>query len=126
LRLEAKNNIGMKNFKKLSVWQKSMLLTKEVYQIAKQLPNEERFGLYSQMTRSAVSIPGNIAEGCSRSTDKDFRRFLGMALGSAFELETQLILVQNISLVEEDINKLILLVCEVQKMLQGLMKKLNC
>lgn len=116
----------MKNFKKLSVWQKSMLLTKEVYQIAKHLPSEEKFGLYSQMTRSAVSIPSNIAEGCSRTTDKDFKRFLGIALGSAFELKTQLILVQNIGLIEESTNSLIQLVCEVQKMLQGLMKKLNC
>lgn len=83
----------MRNFKNLTVWQKGMNLVKEVYFLGKYLPNNEKFGLYSQMTRAAVSIPSNIAEGCGRQSDKEFKRFLEIALGSAYELETQLLLV---------------------------------
>jgi len=76
----------MKNFKQLTVWQKSMNLVVETHQLSKSLPNEEKFGLISQMNRAAVSIPSNIAEGSSRRSDKDYARFLEIALGSSFEL----------------------------------------
>ena len=76
-------------YKDLVVWQKAMQLTKEVYKITEQFPSEEKFGLVSQMRRSAVSIPSNIAEG-SRRGNKEFNHFLRVALGSASELETQI------------------------------------
>ena len=115
----------MKDFKRLLVWQKSMSLAKEVYLLAKLLPKEERYGLYSQITRCAVSIPSNIAEGSAKSTEKEYKRYLEIALGSAFELETQLLLIQELQIIEREIKQTIDQTCEVQKMLQGLIRKLN-
>lgn len=85
----------MRNYKKLNVWSNSLNLCSEIYSIAKILPDNERYGLYSQVTRSAVSIPSNIAEGCAKSSVKDLVRFLEIALGSSFELETQLIIIKE-------------------------------
>ncbi|WP_372756268.1 four helix bundle protein [Labilibaculum sp.] len=114
----------MKDFKKLIVWQKSMILVKDIYLIAKQLPQEEKFGFYSQITRAAISIPSNIAEGSSRHTQKEFKRFLEIALGSSFEVETQLLLIEKLKLADDELLTIINQTCEVQKMLQGLMSKL--
>jgi len=114
----------MKDFKKLEVWKKSMVLTKAVYFFAKLLPKEERYGLYSQVTRSSVSIPSNIAEGSAKSSDKDYKRFLEIALGSAFELETQLLLIQELKLINKSLEQTIIQTREVQKMLQGFIRKL--
>lgn len=80
----------MNNYKELRVWQKSMELVIEVYKLTKTLPDSEKFGLISQMNRSAVSIPTNIAEGSGRNHSKEFYQFLGIAKGSLAELETQL------------------------------------
>ena len=80
----------MRNFKDLEIWQNSIELVKEIYKLTKDLPNAEKFGLISQMNRCSISIPSNIAEGCSKDSQKDFIRFLQISLGSAFELETQL------------------------------------
>jgi four helix bundle protein len=77
----------MKDFKKLNVWQKSMELVTFVYKVSKEFPVEEKYGLTSQITRSAISIPSNIAEGSSRFSERDYFRFLEIALGSAFELK---------------------------------------
>jgi len=115
----------MKNFKKLTVWQKSMVLVKDVYILVKQLPVEEKYGLQSQTSRAVISIPSNIAEGCSRHSDKEFKRFLEIALGSAFELETQLLLIQELKLVDKELIVIIDKTCEIQKMLQGLMRSVN-
>lgn len=90
----------MRNFKKLNVWNEGILLVREVYLLAKKLPAEEKFGLKSQIQRSAVSIPSNIAEGCKRTSDIEFKRFLEIALGAAFELETQLILIQELNYID--------------------------
>ena len=96
------------------------------YSLTATLPNSEKFGLVSQMNRAAVSIPSNIAEGASRSTQKDFRRFLEIALGSSFELETQLMALQELALIkEEEAKELANLIDEEQKMLIAFMKKLN-
>ena len=81
----------MKNYKELRVWQRGMELVKAVYTVVRQLPREETYGLRSQMTRAAVSVPSNIAEGSSRTSEKEYRHFLEIALGSCFELDTQLI-----------------------------------
>jgi four helix bundle protein len=80
------------NFRKLNIWKDGIEVTEETYSINRLFPKEERFGLNSQIQRCAVSIPSNIAEGTSRSTNKHFKQYLETALGSAFEWETQLII----------------------------------
>ena len=110
------------NFKELLVWKKSIDLVKLVYQILSLLPSEERFGLVSQMNRSSVSIPSNIAEGSGRTSDKEFLHFLNIAISSSYELETQLIISNEIFGFDcsECINKVV----EVQKMISGFKKSL--
>ena len=76
------------NFKELLVWKKSIDLVKSIYQITSILPSDERFGLISQMNRSSVSIPSNIAEGSGRTSEKEFIHFLNIAISSSYELET--------------------------------------
>lgn len=87
----------VQGYKELIVWQKSMTLVQEVYLLTRAFPKEEMFGLTSQIRRSAVSIPSNIAEGRSRRTRKDFSQFLAIALGSAAELETQLLIAKSLT-----------------------------
>lgn len=86
----------MQSFKEMLVWQKSMDLVEEVYRIIKLLPSDERYALIDQIKRSSVSIPSNIAEGRGRNSDREFLRFLNIANGSAYELETQLIICQRL------------------------------
>ncbi len=83
----------MRDFKKYEVWIESMKLVKLVYELLNYLPKEEKFGLYSQISRAVVSIPSNIAEGTARSSDIEFKRYLEISIGSTFEQETQLIFV---------------------------------
>ncbi len=85
----------MKNFKNLLVWQKSMDLTDKVFDLYESLPWQQAGGLKLQSTRAAVSIPSNIAEGSSRKSEKDMHRFMEMALGSSFELQTQTMILQR-------------------------------
>jgi four helix bundle protein len=113
----------MNNYKELIVWQKSIDLVERVYQLAKQLPDSEKFTFTSQITRSALSIPSNIAEGAGRKSNKDFGRFLSIANGSAYELETQLILMEKIFSIKT-IETLDLLM-EIQRMIYGLSKTLK-
>lgn len=114
----------MKNFKKLIVWQRSMQLACETTNVVNKLPNAEKFTYRDQIVRSSISIPSNIAEGSSRDSRKDFKRFLQISLGSSFELETQLILLhQNKILDEAVLDASLSLNEEVQKMLQTLLKK---
>lgn len=80
----------MHNFRKLTVWNSAMSLTVELYKVSEGFPKPEMYGLTSQMRRAAVSIPSNIAEGSGRGSDKDFCRFLDIAISSCFELETQI------------------------------------
>lgn len=116
------NNEGMKTHKDLHVWQKAMDLVVDVYEITNRLPQSELYGLTSQIRRSAVSIPSNIAEGAGRNYDKEFIQFLYIALGSIAELETQLLLVQRLKFVETiQFEKLY----DVKKMLLGLIKSLK-
>ena len=77
----------MRNFRNLEIWNNGMELVVTVYQLVKQLPQEEIFGLRSQITRAVVSIPSNIAEGCGRSSDRHFKSYLETSLSSAYELE---------------------------------------
>jgi four helix bundle protein len=116
----------MRNFRKLTVWQKSMKLFVEVYEISKLLPAEEKFNLVVQIRKDVVSISSNIAEGCSKSTNAHFRKFLEDSIGSAFELESQLI---GITLVfpflKSNVEKLFPLLEEIQKMLNAFIEKLK-
>lgn len=117
----------MKNFRELRIWRKGMDLVKQVYLTARQLPDEERFGLRSQITRAAVSIPSNIAEGSSRQSDLDYKRFLEMSLGSAFELETQILIIQELALIPnpESLTPLIAELQDEQRMINGLISTLS-
>ena len=90
----------MKSYRDLKVWQKAMKAVSMVYLITKEFPNEELYGLTQQVRRSAVSIPSNIAEGYGRYSTKDYRRFLLIARGSLFELQTQLELAVSIELIK--------------------------
>ncbi len=116
----------IRDFKDLKVWQKSMDLTEEIYHLVKFLPKEETYALSDQMRRAAVSIPSNIAEGCHRDTDRDFKHFLHIARGSTAELETQVLLCLRLKYFSEEeakcANKLIE---EVSKMLNAFIKKLS-
>jgi four helix bundle protein len=116
----------MKDFKRLLIWQRGMEIVDKVYDMVPLLPSEEKFGIKSQITRSATAIPGNIAEGSAKRSQKDYGRFIEIALGSAFELETHLLIVEKRKWVEEKlINNLLLMLDEEQKMPQAFIKKLN-
>ena len=92
----------MRNFRELNVWKDGRTLVKDIYTLTKLLPDSERFGLISQIQRSAVSIPSNIAEGCSKYSQKDFVRFLQIGLGSAYELESHIILCEDLNFISSD------------------------
>lgn len=116
----------MHNFKELKVWQLSRTLVKEIYEITSDFPSAEKYGLISQLRRCTVSIPTNIAEGCGRNTDKDFAHFLNISLGSAFELETLLILAFDVSFLSQtQLENLSIKISEIQKMTHGLIKTLR-
>ena len=87
--------------KQLDVWKKSMDLVVQVYQITNLLPDTEKFGLTSQIRRAAVSVPSNIAEGYSRTSNKDFARFLQITLGSSYEIGTQLLIASDLKFISE-------------------------
>lgn len=116
----------IRNHTDLIVWQKAMDLVVLVYGITKSYPREEQFGLTSQIRRSVVSIPSNIAEGRSRGTRKDFRSFLLIAYGSANELQTQLEISRRLRFVaEEELKVIDELLLEVLKMLKSMIEKLR-
>ena len=116
----------MHKFRELVVWQKAMDLATLVYLSTENLPITEKFGLLSQIRRCAVSICSNIAEGAGRNTKGEFVQFLGIANGSAYELETQLELLNRLKYIDDSIkNKLCDEVEAVQKMLYNLMKSMK-
>jgi four helix bundle protein len=111
------------NFRELNIWKDSILIVKSIYLLTAELPDDEKFGLKSQIQRCAVSVPSNIAEGSGRTTSKDFRNFLNISLSSSYELETQLIIINELFKIEivEIIEKL----HEVQRMIIGFKKTLE-
>ena len=116
----------MKSHKDLIVWQKSMLLVKRLYEITSSYPKDEIFGITSQMRRAVVSIPSNIAEGYGRLYEKDTVRFLSTALGSASELETQMLISKQLMLAsDQELDDLLMLNNEIIRMLVALSKKLS-
>jgi four helix bundle protein len=97
----------MHKFKELEIWKKSRLFCSEIYKITSNFPESEKFGLTNQLRRASVSIPSNIAEGSSRSSNKDFARFLQITLGSAYEIETQLLIAYDLKFINnEELEKL--------------------
>jgi len=111
----------MHNYKELKVWQKAMENAKKVFQATALFPTSEKYGLSSQMNRCAVSIPSNIAEGAGRISQKEFAQFLSIATGSAYELETQILLVHSFEFINNEIQEeLLLSTTELQKMLYKL------
>lgn len=113
-------------FENLDVWQKAKALTVMVYRLTQKYPNQEKFALISQTTRAVVSIACNIAEGSSRTSKKDFRHFLEIAIGSAFELETLLIIADELDYIsKKEKESVIDNIMVIEKMLNGLMRSLN-
>ncbi len=116
----------MKDFRTLTVWQRSHAFTLKVYAATKHFPKEELFGLTSQLRRSSSSIPTNIAEGCGRGTERDFVRFLQIAFGSANEADYQLLLANDLGLMEEKaVAELSADMVEIKRMLASLIRKIE-
>jgi len=113
------------NYRNLILWQKAIDLCVEIYKLTAKFPVEERYGLVSQMRRSAVSIPSNIAEGAGRNSNKEFIHFLAIAKGSSNELETQLTVSQKLGFVSDtELESTLIRIDEVQKMNFSLQQKL--
>ena len=116
----------IKSYKELIVWQKSMVLVKEIFRLTEKFPKSELYGLVSQMRRASVAIPSNIAEGYGRRSRKEYTQFYSIAYGSGLELETQLILSKDLKLAREnDFQKSEALLSEVLKMLNSMSRKLD-
>ena len=116
----------IKSYRDLIVWQKSMDLVKEIYSITKALPKEEQYGLTSQIRRSSISIPSNIAEGYGRHSTNDYLRFLQITSGSLYELQTQLEISLNLNfLSKKTFEKIYEQSREIERMLCSLIRKVG-
>ena len=116
----------MNTFREIKVWQKAMDLITKLYKCTKKFPQDELYGLTSQMRRCAVSIPSNIAEGFGRKSKQDFKRFLQISMGSLFELETQLEISKNLEYMEESqFNNLYNDLREIEIMLSSFINSIN-
>lgn len=112
-----------KRYNDLNVWLEARRLSKDIYSVTAEFPKEEQFGLISQMRRSAISIPSNIAEGCGRNYPKDSIQFFYIARGSIYELETQLYLSFDLEYIEAvKLNQLLILTETTRKLLSGFIK----
>jgi len=116
----------MQDFRNLDVWKKSHELTLQVYRASKSFPDDERFGLTSQLRRASASIPANLAEGCGRGSDADFGRFVQNAMGSASEVEYHFLLAKDLGhLNVEQYNKLDNEITGVKRMLASLLRRIK-
>jgi four helix bundle protein len=116
----------MHNLEQLKVWHMAMEIARDVYVLTGGFPNEERFGLTSQVRRAAVSIASNIAEGAGRYSDKEFAHFLSIASGSSFEVRTQLLIAVNLNYItQEKVGALLKNLSELEKMIYGFRKTLK-
>jgi four helix bundle protein len=116
----------MQDFRKLEVWQFSHVLTVNMYQCTKRFPDDEKFGLTSQIRRAAVSIEANIAEGCGRSGKMDFARFLQLAMGSATELECHLLICKDLGILKQsDYEQFEYKTVQIKRMLTSLMVRVR-
>ncbi len=116
----------MNNFRELKVWQKAMNLVTNIYTNTYKFPQNEQFGLTSQIRRSSISIPSNIAEGFGRNTKNEFARFLRISIGSLFELQTQLEISKNLKFItSEKFDNILSESIEIEKMLKALIKSIQ-
>lgn len=116
----------VKTYRDLVIWQKAMQFAPLVYQVTKAFPKDEIFGLVSQMRRCVVSIPSNIAEGFSRKSRKDYNRFLQIAMGSIFEIQTQLEIALNLGYLNQEMfDKVYADSRELERMLSSFSKKMT-
>lgn len=116
----------IRSFRDLEIWKRGVDLVEEVYAVTKTFPKEEIYGLASQMRRSAVSVPSNIAEGFTRFHNKEYKHFLYVSLGSGAELTTQIIISARLKYIEDSkADALVHNIEEISKMTMGLIKKLN-
>ena len=116
----------MQDFRNLNVWKNAHTLVLGIYKATKPFPKQEMFGLTSQIQRAAVSIPANIAEGCGKSTDADFARYVQIAMGSSSELEYLLLLAHDLSYLSDgDYSNLQISLVQVRKMLNALLQTLK-
>jgi four helix bundle protein len=116
----------MRDFRELKVWQKAHRCALEIYRHTQGFPVEERFGLTIQLRRPAVSVASNIAEGCGRDGERDFARFLGIAAGSASEVEYQLLLARDLGYLPDELHhQLDAAINEVKRMLNSFIRKLS-
>lgn len=116
----------MRNFRELKVWEKGHRMTLAIYKATATFPREELYGLTSQIRRSCVSVPANIAEGCGRGSDADLARFLQIAAGSASELEYRVLLANELGLMEDrEYERITREVPEVKRMLTSFIRKLK-
>jgi four helix bundle protein len=116
----------MRDFKRLLIWQKAMEIVAAAYKMAEMLPSEEKYGLRSQVTRCAVSIAANIAEGSSRESQREYKHFCEISLGSCFELETHCLVAIKLKLIEEmHLSELLKMLEEEEKMLTAFIKTLT-
>lgn len=108
----------MHQFKELVIWKKSRFFCTEIYSITATFPNDEKFGITNQLRRASVSIPSNIAEGSSRNSNKDFSRFIEISIGSAYEIETQLLIASDLGFINHDkLDSLIIQLDEIIRMI---------
>jgi four helix bundle protein len=116
----------MRDFKKLLIWQKGMEVVSAVYKAVEEFPSEEKYGLRSQVTRCAVSIAANIAEGNAKNSEKEKKQYIERSLGSAFELETHMLIVEKLNWLEaKELKAILKLIEEEQKMLSSFIEKLK-
>lgn len=116
----------MRDFTKYDIWTDGIEISIQIYEITKLFPEGEKFGLVSQLRRASVSIPSNFAEGCSRSSEKDFKRFIEISLGSIFELKTQLSIAKRLEFIDlKDFKSILELIDKCGKQLNTLRNKLK-
>lgn len=116
----------MQDFRNLEVWRKSHAITISIYQITASFPRDERFGLTSQLRRAAASIGANLAEGCGRGSDAEFKRFVQIALGSASELDYHILLARDLQMMQSTVyDQLRKDLQSARRMLAGLLRRLN-
>lgn len=107
----------MHNIKDLKIWNKAIDLAIRIYEVSEKFPSDERFGLISQIRRCAISVPSNISEGAGRNTKGEFKQFLGIANGSCYELQTQIVIAQKLAFInDDDCSDILNSIDELQKM----------
>jgi four helix bundle protein len=116
----------LRDYTKYEVWKSAVELSTEIYAVTKNFPDHEKFGITNQLRRASVSIPSNIAEGCGRTSEKDFARFLEFSLGSVFEVKTQLLISKNLKYLEiAQYEIMSIKTDEIAKQLSGLLKSIR-